>query len=181
MSASAPPTTYLLDDFRAGDGTAAIGTQWQGLTDRVMGGLSEMQAGVISTDRGPALQMRGEVRLENSGGFIQVRLPLATAGGAFDAGGWSGFALAVRGTPGAYYLHVRSADTRQPWQHYRAPLPVQAAWQRVVVPFTAFEPQRLERPLDVRRLHAVAVVAYGEAFRACLEVGRLELTTEAPA
>ncbi len=175
MASAASPTTYLLDDFQGTDG-AAIGTQWQGFTDRVMGGRSDAESEVVETDRGPALQLRGEVRLENSGGFIQARLPLTATGAAFDTSAWRGFALELRGRPGPYYLHVRSADTQQPWQHYRAPLPVQEGWDRVVVPFEDLEPQRLERPLDLQRLHSVAVVAYGEAFQAWLEVSRLELT-----
>ncbi len=173
-----PPTTLLLDDFRNRSGTAVIGTEWQGLTDRVMGGRSDMQAGVVETDRGPALQLRGQVRLANNGGFIQSRLPLSGPGAALDASAWAGFAVTLRGVPGPYYLHVRSADTRLPWQHYRAHLPVEADWQRVVVPFTAFYPQRLNKPLDPQRLHAVAVVAYGEAFEAHVEIARLELTAE---
>ncbi len=170
--------TCLLDDFANGGNPSAIGTQWEGFTDRVMGGLSQMHCGVVDTDRGPALQMRGQVRLDNGGGFIQVRLPLSASGEAIDGSAWSAVAVEARGEPGAYYLHARTADTRRPWQHYRAPLPVEEDWQRVVVPFAHFVPQGLDAPLDRSRLLTVAVVAYGQAFEALLEVQRLELTTE---
>ncbi|HMB37435.1 MAG TPA: CIA30 family protein, partial [Wenzhouxiangellaceae bacterium] len=69
----------LLDDFSRSDGVSAIGTRWQDFSDRVMGGLSDMQAGIVETERGSVLRMSGQVRLENNGGFIQVRLPLAGA------------------------------------------------------------------------------------------------------
>ncbi|MBK5936830.1 CIA30 family protein [Halorhodospira halophila] len=180
MSGTESPAAYLLDDFTAADGRAAIGTAWQGFTDRVMGGRSDMHAGIVETDRGPALRLSGQVRLENNGGFIQSRLPLAPSGERFDASAWAGFGVTVRGTPGPYYLHVRSADTRQPWQHYRAPLEVAEDWQEVVVPFTAFEPRGLQAALDPARLTSVAVVAYGEAFEARVEVARLELSAAHP-
>lgn len=179
MVAPAGSGAYLLDDFRDGGDPSALGTRWQGLTDQVMGGISEMSSRIVETDRGPALQLQGQVRLENSGGFIQARLPLTASGEPFDASAWTGVALELRGRPGPYYLHVRTADTRRPWQHYRAPLPVGTDWQRVVVPFSGLEPRRLEGPADVQRLLSVAVVAYGEAFEPRVEVARLELVTEA--
>jgi hypothetical protein len=43
------------------------------------------------------------------------------------------------------------------------------------VPFTAFEGRATMRQLDVSALNTVAVVAYGEAFEAEIEVARLEL------
>ena len=84
----------LIDDFTDRDGLSSFGTRWNGFTDRVMGGRSDMQAGVVETDdgvrrnrrcSGPALRMRGSVRLDNNGGFIQVRLPLETGGETLDA------------------------------------------------------------------------------------------------
>ncbi|ABM62048.1 CIA30 family protein [Halorhodospira halophila] len=180
MPGTESPAAYLLDDFASADGRAAIGTAWQGFTDRVMGGRSDMQAGIVETECGPALQLSGQVRLENNGGFIQSRLPLAPTGEAFNASAWSGFGATVRGTPGPYYLHVRSTDTRQPWQHYRAPLPVAEDWQDVVVPFTAFEPRGLRAKLDTARLTSVAVVAYGAAFEARVEIARLGLSATRP-
>ncbi|HRP88362.1 MAG TPA: CIA30 family protein, partial [Gammaproteobacteria bacterium] len=83
-----PP--LLLDDFHRDDGIAVLGTRWEGFTDRVMGGRSDMQVGYRDTDVGRVLQMRGQVRLENRGGFIQARLPLATGGGSIDASEWQG-------------------------------------------------------------------------------------------
>jgi len=167
--------TLLLDDFQRDDGLSSLGTGWEGLTDRVMGGRSEMQFGHHESDAGSVLLMRGQVRLENRGGFIQARLPLDRAGGSFDASAWDGLYLKVRGTPGPYYVHLRTRQTWQPWQHYRAPIDVGTEWLEQFVPFAAFEGRATWRQLDVSALKSVGLVAYGEAFEAEIEVARLEL------
>ena len=171
---AAEPSPLLVDDFTRPDGRSALGTGWQGFSDRVMGGRSDLAAGLVESDIGPALRMRGRVRLDNNGGFIQVRLPLSQSG-VFDARTYRTVRLRVRGSPGAYYLHLRSADTRLPWQYYRARLPVSAAWQTIDIAFESMAPQALAQPLDLSRLQSLAIVAYGEAFDADIEVGRITL------
>lgn len=167
--------TLLLDDFVRTDGVSALGTRWEGLTDRVMGGRSDMQVGYRDTDTGGALFLRGQVRLENRGGFIQARLPLRADGGSFDASGWQGIRIKVRGTPGPYFLHLKSRQTWQPWQHFRAAIEVGPQWRERFVPFAAFAGRATWQKLDASGLKSIGVVAYGEAFLAEIEVARLEL------
>jgi hypothetical protein len=167
--------TLLLDDFQRDDGLSILGTRWEGVSDRVMGGRSDMQVGYRDSDAGPVLFLRGQVRLENRGGFIQARLPLDPAGGSFDARAWQGLRIKVRGAPGPYYLHLRTRQNWQPWQHYRAPIEVEPGWREQFIPFTAFERRATVRRIDVSGLKSVGVVAYGEAFEAEIEVARLEL------
>lgn len=66
----------ILDDFTSQSGTSTYGTAWQGFTDRVMGGRSDMRAGISRESGDSFLRMAGVVSLENNGGFIQARLPL---------------------------------------------------------------------------------------------------------
>ncbi|MEE4637252.1 MAG: CIA30 family protein [Wenzhouxiangella sp.] len=172
---SATGGSMLIDDFASRDGTAAIGTQWRGFTDRVMGGRSDMQVGYREHEGQPALAMRGQVRLENNGGFIQARLPLSTDGGNFDASDYSGVAIRVRGATGPYYLHLRTRHTWRPWQYYRAAIDLGPEWQELIVPFSAFEGRSIRRELDLTALRTLGVVAYGEAFEADIEVARIEL------
>lgn len=168
----------LLDDFQATDGRSAYGTSWQGFTDRVMGGLSDIQAGYIDTDRGPAIRMQGAVRLDNNGGFVQLRLPLVSDREPLDASGMVGFVVEARGAPGPYYLHLRTTDTRRPWAYYRAPLAVTSEWQTIEIPMDAFETVSTTTPLDASRLMSVGLVAYGEEFEAELDVRRLLLSAD---
>lgn len=177
-AAMAEPDRLLLDDFSRGDGTSAIGTRWQGFTDRVMGGLSEMQAGIIETEQGPALKLSGRVRLENNGGFIQVRLPLAENDDSLDASRFDGVEITVRGVPGAYYLHLRTPETSRPWQYYRARLPVGEEWTTRSIPFSDFEGKSISGQPDSSRLRSIAVVAYGEAFDAEIEIAALALVED---
>lgn len=171
--------TLLLDDFRTPDGQSAFGTAWQGFTDRVMGGRSDLDAGYIETERGPAVRMRGTVRLDNNGGFVQIRLPLVRDRQALDASGMDSFAVEARGEPGPYYLHLRTTDTRRPWAYYRAPLTVTRDWQTIEVPLDAFEAVSTRTPMDRSQLVSVGLVAYGEEFEAELDVRRFALTVPA--
>ncbi|MDT8439138.1 MAG: CIA30 family protein [Wenzhouxiangellaceae bacterium] len=173
VSSAAWGADLLIDDFGGEPGVSALGTRWQGFTDRVMGGRSDMQAGRVEHPDGPALQMRGEVRLDNNGGFIQLRLPLDAAGKTLDAARFSGVLLTLRGAPGAYFLHLRTPDCRRPWQYYRAALDVTQDWREVFVPFDAFEGVSIRGVPDLARLRSLALVAYGEVFTADLEVRRI--------
>jgi len=165
----------LIDDFASLNGTASIGTEWRGFTDRVMGGRSDMQVGYRQHDEHGVLHMQGQVRLENNGGFIQARLPLSANGGNFDASGYRGIAVRVRGTPGPYYIHLRTRHTWRPWQYFHAMVEVGPEWQDQIIPFSAFEGRSIRRDLDLASLRTLGVVAYGEAFAAEIEVARIEL------
>ena len=166
----------LIDDFSNPDGLSALATSWQGFSDRVMGGVSDLQAGYAERDGQTVMVLRGQVRLENNGGFIQVRLPLDARGRDFDASAFAGLQLRARAVrPGPYYVHLRSADTRRPWSYYRAVLELGQDWTTIDVPFSAFEPRSVNADLDTGRLRSLAVVAYGEAFDAHLEVSAVRL------
>jgi hypothetical protein len=166
---------FLLDDFSDRSGVSTLGTEWEGFTDRVMGGVSEMTTRVEATDEGPALHMTGTVSLDNNGGFIQARLEL-TESGNFDAGEYAGIALVVRGRGENYYLHLRTPRTVFPWAHFAAPLPVTGEWRRVEVPFASFEPRyMLGGRLEPSRLRSVAIVAGFAAFDADIWVRSIGL------
>jgi hypothetical protein len=166
---------FLIDDFSRTDGASTLGTRWEGFTDSVMGGLSQMEVGFRDGAEGRFLNMRGQVRLENRGGFIQARLPLDEGGGTFDARPWRGIAIRARGRPGAYYIHLRTSQNWMPWQYYRAPVAVSEDWQDQIILFDAFEGRSTRRGMDPSALKSLAIVAYGEAFDADIDVARIEL------
>lgn len=173
--ARAEGANMLIDNFSSRNGTAVIGTDWRGFTDRVMGGRSDMQVGYREYGDDVVLHLRGQVRLDNNGGFIQARLPFRADGGDFDASGYQGIAVRVRGKPGPYYLHLRTRHTWRPWQYYRATIEVGPDWQDQIISFSAFEGRSIGRELDLGSLRTLGVVAYGEAFEAEIEVARIEL------
>lgn len=167
-------TPLLLDDFSDASGSAAFGTSWLAFTDRVMGGLSSVRARYVDESSRPHLHMAGSVSLENNGGFVQVALPLARDGRPLDAREYRSVRMRVRGNGERYYLHLRTNDTRAPWQYYAAPFETTAEWTEVEVAFEDFEPVSLRAPLDRSGLQRIALVAAKRAMRADLSVARIE-------
>ena len=171
--ASAEVGGLTIDDFSV-VGESSLGTRWEGFSDRVMGGISMMRAGYERDADGLVLRMAGDVSLENNGGFIQVRLPLANQG-TFDASSYTGIVVEVRGVPGSYYVHLRTRNTRLPWQYYAAPIPVSDRWERVEIPFSSFTGESTIMSLSTERLQSLAIVAGNDAFSADISIRRLEL------
>lgn len=173
--AQQPEGYLLLDDF-SGD-TSALGTGWEGFTDQVMGGRSEMSVVRIPDPAGPYLSMRGDVSLERNGGFIQVRLMLKNEDGYFDGSIYRGVRVVVRGEGAGYYIFLRTRGTRLPWKFYTAPVPVTEEWSTVDIPWSAFGPGDYGRmgPPDTGMLKSLALSAYGKEFTARLDVKEVGL------
>jgi hypothetical protein len=164
----------VVDDFSDSDGISALGTFWRGFTDRVMGGVSEASTVRTTMDGVACLRLQGDVSLDNNGGFVQVALSLSSDGGGLDASGYRGLRIVVRGNgePG-YYVHLRTEDTRRPWQYYQARFDAPEEWTEIDIPFDSFRPENLGRPLDTNRLTRIGVVAAKRAFRADVAVARI--------
>jgi len=143
-----------------------------------MGGASSGRASVEQVQGREALRLRGRVSLANGGGFVQVvRSLVPTGDSAFDASAWDGIALDIAIlAPGPYALHLRTTQTSAPWQFFAAPLPEAGGWQRVFLPWSAFEPRALREPLDPGGLRRVGLVATGAAFEADVALAALEFS-----
>lgn len=166
---------FLLDDFSGEQ--SAIGTDWKGFTDQVMGGVSQMSVTRVPDDDGNMLRMRGKVSLENNGGFIQVRLMLKSFLNPFDASEYEGLRVKVRGSGSGYYIFLRTNTMILPWKYLAAPVPVTEDWQVVDIPWSAFEPGDYGRVgrLKVHRLKSLALVAYGKEFDAAIDLAEIGL------
>lgn len=167
-------THIIIDDFAKSHPRAATGTDWEFLSDRVMGGVSGGGIARETVAGRAALRLTGDVRLENNGGFVQAALDLAPGGAAIDARGFAGIALEVLGRGEEYNLHLRTADITRPWQSYRAGFAAPSRWTRVELPFADFTPHRLDAQLDLSSLRRIGLVAIGRAFRADLSVAWIE-------
>jgi hypothetical protein len=153
---------------------ATIGTRWELIADRVMGGVSSGEMERAHVAGRPALRMCGHVSLENNGGFIQIALDFAPDGGVADAREWTGIEIEVFGNGERYNFHLRTAGVVRPWQSYRAEFIATPEWRTIRLPFSTFEPHRIEAPLDLARLRRLGVVAIGRAFAADVAIGRLQ-------
>jgi hypothetical protein len=167
------PGDMLIDDFTDAHLVSTLGTRWHGVTDQVMGGISDASVTHDRIDGRPCLRLTGDVRLENHGGFVQAALDLVSSGDTIDASAFSGLYLVVRGNSERYSVHLRTPAAVRPWQSYRAHFTAGANWARCDLPFTQFVPHRLEVPLDPARLRRLGVVAIGRAFRADLAIGEM--------
>lgn len=163
----------IIDDLSREPPLSTVGTRWQLFTDQVMGGVSNgsMMREVVAGR--PAIRMRGDVSLENKGGFVQIAIDLMPEGKAKDASNWAGVELDVFGNGEEYNIHLRTDDLTQPWQSYRQSFRAGPQWQTVQFRFQDFAPYRTDIALDVRRLRRIGIVAIGRAFSADICVGGL--------
>jgi hypothetical protein len=163
----------LIDDFTDDGLVSKLGTQWRGVSDQVMGGISKTSISHGVIDGRHSLRMTGDVRLENDGGFIQAALDLAPPADTIDAHGFTGMRIVVRGNGKKYSVHLRTLDNVRPWQSYRAHFNAGSDWETMDLPFETFAPYRLETPLDKTRLRRIGLVAIGRPFYADLAVSKL--------
>ena len=167
----------ILEDGQGPGAVAANGAVWRVVTDQVMGGLSqasltrEMRAGHS------ALVLRGRVRLENDGGFVQMALDLAPQGASLDATGFRLFRVSVQGNGERYNMHLRTRDLTRVWQSYRADFVASPAWTVIDLELKDFRPHRTDIPLDLRKLHRIGLVAIGQPMQADLALGALALVS----
>jgi len=164
----------LIDDRSTGSLTSTLGTVWRNVTDTVMGGISAATLTPEVAQGKACLHMRGDVSLENNGGFVQASLDLAS-NGFLDASAYEGIEIEVRGNGESYNLHLRTADTAIVWQSYRIGFVAGEQWQTVRLPFAEFRPHRIDIPLDTRRLRRLGVVAIGRVMLADICFSRVAL------
>lgn len=161
-------------DSRNNGMTSALDASWRLVTDDVMGGVS---SGTLQKDKiqgKPCLRLRGDISLQNNGGFIQAALDIVDTPAA-NASAYRGIMLEVYGNNEEYNLHLRSKDVWLPWQSYRASFVAPAKWQTIILPFSAFDGYRIRKPLDPAHLKRIGIVAIGREFAADLCIGQLAL------
>ena len=141
---------------------------WAYLADTVMGGVSrggaEFSAG--------ALRLTGQVSTKNNGGFIQVRTRIDPT----ETVGKSGIKIKVKGNGDVYYLHVRNASARLPWQYYTASFKTSEKWKDISISFDEFEKSAtlMPRKLKPDSIKTIGLVAYGKDHEADVSIANLE-------
>lgn len=174
MPAMSPAAPLILDDRRQPGLGTNLGTSWRLVSDTVMGGVSGGRLEPAVVDGRPCIRLTGQVSLENKGGFLQASLDLGPDA-ILNASGHTGVELTVRGNGEVYNLHLRTADTRIVWQSYRASFQAGPEWRTVRLPFSEFRPYRIDRPLDLRHLRRLGVVAIGREMEVDLCVAAVGL------
>ena len=158
--------TGIVDDLSEAFPSTSSGTEWRGVTDRVMGGRSN---GLLQREPDlngrPANVLVGHVSLRNNGGFLQMvtDLPLDASQNSVDASEYDGIEFDVLyrrpvtnddddndddnndadrddEQPGTFNMHVRTPGTFQQ-ASYRHTFHIQEedTWETFRVPFSSFE------------------------------------------
>ena len=155
----------LWADQLANPGISTFGTRWNAFTDRVMGGVSDVQADVTQVEGQLCYRMTGEVRTANNGGFVQMALSLPGSQGT-DLSEYAGIRMKVWGNDESYCIHLRTAQNRAPWDYFTANFRARPKWTTVDLPFSAFTRARSGSDLDTSRVMRLAIVGYGRDFSA---------------
>ena len=164
----------IIDDFSCGGLVSQVGTRWSGVSDQVMGGISQVVLTKCTAQDEPCLRLTGDVRIENNGGFIQAALDLTEDGRTFDASSYKGIRLVVQGNGEEYGLHLRTSDIMRPWQSYRAQFRAGSDWEVIELSFSDFVSHMIDVPLNTQKLRRLGLIAIGRQFHADLSVKRLE-------
>ena len=127
---------------------------WSSVNDSVMGGISK--GGVTQSEQG-TLVFRGELSLENNGGFASIR----TKQPELDLSGTTALVVKARGDGRTYWVDLRAKD-QVPASSYRGYLPTTAGeWKEVTIPLADFKLQAFGRDLPLKPLEPTAQVSVG--------------------
>lgn len=144
---------------------------WRCFTDAVMGGVSTATLQRQAHGGREAWVLRGRVRTENNGGFVQMALDVAPP--PADA---HGIELDLAGAGHDLGVHLRTTRLRAPWQAWRARVTLTPDWRTIRLAWTDFAPHRFSgrlEPGDVVRVGLVALAFDGQPYDAEAALARL--------
>ncbi len=143
---------------------------WTSVNDGVMGGVSK---GGFSRSEQGTLIFKGELSLENNGGFSSIRMKPTE----LNLSGMSALVVKAKGDGRTYWLELRVAN-QMAASSYRAYLPTTAAeWKEIRVPLADFKLQAFGRELPIKALDPAAVASVGFTL-ADKKAGPFELEIE---
>ena len=143
---------------------------WTSVNDGVMGGVSK---GGFSRSEQGTLIFKGELSLENNGGFSSIRMKPTE----LNLSGMSALVVKAKGDGRTYWLELRVAN-QMAASSYRAYLPTTAAeWKEIRVPLADFKLQAFGRELPIKALDPAAVASVGFTL-ADKKAGAFELEIE---
>jgi monofunctional biosynthetic peptidoglycan transglycosylase len=123
------------------------------VNDGVMGGLS--RGGPKVTDKHKLL-FKGEISLENNGGFSSIR----TRGKTLDLTAYDGLEIKVKGDGRMYYLTTRAGGNRMLafWSPVQPP---KGEWAVIRVAFDSFDATYFGKKIPVMKLNTKNITSVG--------------------
>ena len=163
----------LLSSFT--EGYVMPGAGWRGFSDRVMGGISNADLSSTRVAGKNCIRLSGNVTRESNGGFIQMALYFGRNYSELDGSGFKGIELLTYGNNEDYNVHVRTSDCNWFDESYRMTFFAEPEWQRIRVPWDAFKPNGLNKPLDSSRLQRIAILGWMREFDADISLAEISL------
>lgn len=148
----------LIDVYRAHQGEPS---PWTVISDQVMGGVSSAELRQDERHSSACTCLAGRTRLENNGGFVQMKLEIGPGRSRAD---YRGLFIELCGAAHDYNLHVKTNQLDKPWQSFRCTLPVEPQWTRFIIPYAQLCAHRTDAELQPADIKSIAVVAIGTAF-----------------
>ncbi|WP_205342129.1 CIA30 family protein [Denitrificimonas caeni] len=134
---------------------------WTIISDQVMGGVSSAELHQEQRDSSNCSCLVGRTRLDNNGGFVQMKLDIEPSELRAD---YKGLFIELYGSMHDYNLHVKTTQLNRPWQSFRCTLSVEPQWTRFIVPYEQLQAHRTDAELQPADIKSVAVIAIGQAF-----------------
>jgi hypothetical protein len=175
MAKTPQQARQVVDDFEAEASLRGVGARWSGFTNRVMGGRSDARLEQTTLEGKACLRLTGRVTRANGGGFVQMAARPAGQRKFFDATGYRGIELFVRGNGEHYNCHLRTADTDWYDESYRATFFAPRRWQKIRLEWSDFQPNGVDAPLDIARISRIGLLGWMREFDADLALGELAL------
>lgn len=159
-------TTNMLIDFT----DKKAGHQMNVVNDGVMGGLSQ---GTIEMTQNDSLLFKGNISLQNNGGFSSFR----TAGKLWDLSAWKGVEILVKGDGRTYGLRATTDETflRSSVSFTADFKTVKDEWVKLQIPFSkmkaSWRGRKLDRNFDPAQIKGLGIIlADKQAGKFALEI-----------
>jgi hypothetical protein len=172
-SKSLAANKLMLSSFT--NGYMLPGAGWRGFSDRVMGGISNAELDSATIAGKNCIRLTGNVTRESNGGFIQMALYFGPDYDEFDGSAYQGIELLVYGNNEDYNLHVRTSDCGWHDESYRMTFYAEPAWQRIRIPWEAFEANNVEAPINSAHLQRIAILGWMREFEADVALAEISL------
>ena len=146
-------TTNMLIDFT----DKKAGHQMNVVNDGVMGGLSQ---GVIEMTQNDSLLFKGNISLQNNGGFSSFRI----GGKLWDLSAWKGVEILVKGDGRTYGLRATTDETflRSSVSFTADFKTVKDEWVKLQIPFSkmkaSWRGRKLDRNFDPAQIKGLGII-----------------------
>ena len=108
-------------------------------------------------------------------GIIQMGINLSDDIRVFDASGWSGVEIEMRGNREVYEVRLRTDELERPWESFRAEFFAPDQWTKVQILFSALEAHRTTVKFNPSRLRRIGVLGFGREFEVDIAVSAIKL------